>query len=388
MHNSFWMCVNQAYSIVSMMFVMAAISGCCLETIPSLQDRLHALRYTSSCSSFLNASDPTEVHFQRLLPQPIYALRILDYLCNSFFSVELLIRLVVAPRPLTFIKSPITIIDIVAIIPFYLMLLFDVIFHTPCKVGKGPATFLQVVFLFRIIRVFRVFQMLAYFKPLKILIRSLRDSVYELLILLVFILICILVFATLAFYVEINYKDSNFDTIPIGFWWALITITTVGYGDIYPRTTGGYLVGAACALCGTVIMALTIPILSNNFTLYYTHSRTRDRATVKEKLRESKEEQSGGPKKSVLDDGSIMVRKSKKSKAGQDFEEALTFRRASTTIRSQHELNHEKVVLVGQGEIGTFQTKSPEKVVSNGWKVAPNDPNGSGGGSIKEETTT
>ena len=60
--------------------------------------------------------------------------------------------------------------------------------------------------------------------------------------------------------------------------WSLITITTVGYGDMTPVTSLGYVVGAICAISGTILFALTIPVLSNNFAVLYMHARSHERA--------------------------------------------------------------------------------------------------------------
>lgn len=83
-----------------------------------------------------------------------------------------------------------------------------------------------------------------------------------------------LVFATMIYYAE-RREETQIPTIPIGFWWAIITMTTVGYGDIAPSTPFGYVVGTFCAISGVLMVALTIPVISNNFTLFYTHMRTR-----------------------------------------------------------------------------------------------------------------
>jgi len=66
--------------------------------------------------------------------------------------------------------------------------------------------------------------------------------------------------------------------------WSLITITTVGYGDMTPVTSLGYVVGAICAISGTILFALTIPVLSNNFAVLYTHARSHERVLQKDTL--------------------------------------------------------------------------------------------------------
>ena len=95
-----------------------------------------------------------------------------------------------------------------------------------------------------------------------------------------------LVFSTLIFYAERKgpmMESDTFPTIPIGFWWSIITMTTVGYGDISPKSALGYCIGAICALCGVLLLALTIPVLSNNFALFYIHARTREQITARNK---------------------------------------------------------------------------------------------------------
>ncbi len=112
----------------------------------------------------------------------------------------------------------------------------------------------------------------------------------------IFLVIAMLVFSTLIFYAERNpnsdktldFFEGDFGTIPVGFWWATITMTTVGYGDVYPKTVMGMVIGALCAVWGVLLLALTIPVISNNFTLFYTHARTRERIANKDKERRKK----------------------------------------------------------------------------------------------------
>lgn len=96
--------------------------------------------------------------------------------------------------------------------------------------------------------------------------------------LFIFLLIGMLIFSTMIYYAERKNTTEGgemFSTIPMGFWWSIITMTTVGYGDVYPTTPIGYIVGTACAVCGVLLVALTIPVISNNFTLFYRHVQSR-----------------------------------------------------------------------------------------------------------------
>ncbi len=87
----------------------------------------------------------------------------------------------------------------------------------------------------------------------------------------VFLMSGVLMFASIIHYAE---KD-NFPNIPIAIWWALVTMTTVGYGDKYPVGYIGYGVGCLSVICGVLVIAFTVPIVVNNFSLYYSHAQTR-----------------------------------------------------------------------------------------------------------------
>ena len=125
---------------------------------------------------------------------------------------------------------------------------------------------LDVIEYLQILRTLRLFRLVKNVRATKVLVYALRQSFKDLLILLMFLFIAVCTFASCVYFAE---DRANFKSIPTGWWWALVTLTTVGYGDVYPKTWVGRAVGSACALTGVVLIALTLPIFVNTFLTLY-----------------------------------------------------------------------------------------------------------------------
>ena len=135
----------------------------------------------------------------------------------------------------------------------------------------------DILEFFSIIRIMRLFKLTRHSSGLKILIQTFRASAKELTLLVFFLVLGIVIFASLVYYAErIQTNPHNdFNSIPLGLWWALVTMTTVGYGDMAPKTYIGMFVGALCALAGVLTIALPVPVIVSNFTMYYSHTQAR-----------------------------------------------------------------------------------------------------------------
>ena len=103
---------------------------------------------------------------------------------------------------------------------------------------------------------------------------------------MIFVFIVVLIFAVVIYYAEFFVADT-FETIPSGYWWAIVTLTTVGYGDMYPKSGMGYVVGTLCALTGILATGLPVPIIANNFNLYYSHANLKEQLTKRKSRRKS-----------------------------------------------------------------------------------------------------
>lgn len=193
----------------------------------------------------------------------------IECICNAWFTFEILVRFITSPNKCEFINASVNIIDYIATASFYIDLVL-----------RKFASHLEnadIMEFFSIIRIMRLFKLTRHSSGLKILIQTFRASAKELTLLVFFLVLGIVIFASLVYYAErIQTNPHNdFKSIPLGLWWALVTMTTVGYGDMVPKTYIGMFVGALCALAGVLTIALPVPVIVSNFAMYYSHTQVR-----------------------------------------------------------------------------------------------------------------
>lgn len=193
----------------------------------------------------------------------------IECVCNAWFTIEFLIRITASPSRCEFVKSSVNLIDMIATMSFYVDLTLQ-------KFASHLEN-ADILEFFSIIRIMRLFKLTRHSSGLKILIQTFRASAKELTLLVFFLVLGIVIFASLVYYAErIQYNpDNDFKSIPLGLWWALVTMTTVGYGDMVPKTYIGMFVGALCALAGVLTIALPVPVIVSNFAMYYSHTQAR-----------------------------------------------------------------------------------------------------------------
>lgn len=178
---------------------------------------------------------------------------ILEYVFTFFFTLEYLLRIYCSPQPRKYIFSFFGIVDLLSTLPLYLGWIF------------GPMRYLMVVRTFRLIRVFRVFKLFSFLEEGDLLLRSLILSSRKILVFFLFMVIMVIAMGTLMFMVEGGAPNTPFIDIPTSIYWAVVTMTTVGYGDIAPVTPMGRLLSAIVMLMGYTILAVPTGIVSAQF---------------------------------------------------------------------------------------------------------------------------
>ncbi|KAA0183631.1 Voltage-gated potassium channel [Fasciolopsis buskii] len=245
------------------MFILLSIIGLNLSTIPEL--RLN--------TTYVNDTPPSLIHEDiHLVIDP--RLEALELVCTIWFTFELVVRFSVAPNKCAFAKSPMNLIDVIAILPFYFSKIFEFWLNSTVE---SLVSVRKVVQMFRILRILRVFKLARHSQGLQALGYTLTQSYKELGLLMMFVILVVLLFSSLAYFAEKDENAEMFTSIPATFWWAIITMTTVGYGDMTPKTVLGKVIGSVSCICGVLVVGLPIPIIVNNFAAFYQDQMRRDK---------------------------------------------------------------------------------------------------------------
>lgn len=179
-------------------------------------------------------------------------LDVLEWMFTFLFTVEYAARLSCVRHPLRYATSFFGIVDLLAILPSYLVLFIP------------EANLLLDVRILRLLRVFRIFKLAAYVGEFRALGAALAASKRKILIFLSIVLMIVLLMGTLMYVVE--GPEHGYTSIPVAMYWAVVTMTTVGYGDIAPQTDLGRLVASVMMLLGWGIIAVPTGIVSAEMT--------------------------------------------------------------------------------------------------------------------------
>merc|ERR1712156_1094956 len=224
----------QVVSVISMSFVAVSIVGMVISTMPQLKS--------------VDAQG-------NLVENPRLAL--IETVCIAWFTLEYFLRMAGSPDKWEFVKNGLNVVDVISILPFYIDLFFlqppdvsEADPNAPTEAPDSTQSSLQAgLQVFRIFKLARVLKLARHSPGLQAIAYTLKHSYKELALLVFLMGITSLIIGSLCYFIELD-NDSGFTSIPTAIYYCVITMTTVGYGDIYPTSGLGKLVGALCAAAG------------------------------------------------------------------------------------------------------------------------------------------
>lgn len=178
------------------------------------------------------------------------AFKIAEWIITIFFTIEYALRLYCSPRPKKYASSFYGIVDFISILPAYLSLVLT------------GTHFLAIIRSLRLLRAFKIFELSRYTSQGFMLIIALKKSFAKIIVFLVFILIFTSIIGAIMYVIEGELPDSGFDSIPRSVYWAIVTLTTVGYGDIAPISALGQFLAALVMILGYSVIAVPTGIVS------------------------------------------------------------------------------------------------------------------------------
>ncbi len=220
---------------------------------------LLALIVSSLVTVLLESVQPIAIKYQRIFT-------ILEWTYTALFTLEYLLRLYCVQKPAKYAKSFYGVIDLLSILPTYLELFL-------------PNThFLLVIRSFRLLRIFRVFKLINFLHESKHLLIALWAGRRKIMVFLFFVLLLTIILGSFMYVIEVNH-NSGFSSIPQSIYWAIVTLTTVGYGDIAPVTPLGKTLASFIMILGYAIIAVPTGI----FTVSFIDETRNRRAAAAEK---------------------------------------------------------------------------------------------------------
>ncbi|KAJ8258405.1 hypothetical protein COCON_G00174170 [Conger conger] len=288
-HRQFWLLFEypesssaaRSVALVSVLVIVISIVIFCLETLPEFREDLDTLpaylhpNQTQGGNGPLAPAKPAPKSLAATFTDPFF---IVETVCIVWFCFELSLRFVVCPSKKDFFHNIMNVIDIVSITPYFVTLVTERMATQDANSSQNMS--LAILRIIRLVRVFRIFKLSRHSKGLQILGQTLKASMRELGLLIFFLFIGVILFSSAIYFAEVDEPETQFISIPEGFWWAVVTMTTVGYGDMCPITMGGKMVGTLCAIAGVLTIALPVPVIVSNFNYFYHRETDQEEKNV------------------------------------------------------------------------------------------------------------
>lgn len=214
---------GRAFDIVLLILISLSILVVMLETVESIDSKYHSL---------INA---------------------MEWILTVFFTIEYLLRLYTVRKPIHYAKSAYGLIDLLAILPSYISLFVP---------GGGGFMIIRAL---RLLRVFRILKLVRFSNASNVLMKAVIQSRYKIIVFMIFVITLVVLIGSVMYLVESPHNDG-FANIPKSMYWAIVTLTTVGYGDISPTTPFGQFLASVIMVLGYGIIAVPTGIVTSELS--------------------------------------------------------------------------------------------------------------------------
>ena len=208
---------GKAFDLILLVLILVSVAAVMLETVNFIDEDYHQI------------------------------LRIVEWVVTIFFTLEYFARIWVVKKPTVYIFSFLGIIDFLSIIPTYLSIFL---------VGTQSFAILRAL---RLLRIFRILKLVRFVSEAQVLGRALLSSRHKITVFFLSLVILVFILGSIMYLIE--GPDSGFNSIPLSIYWAIVTLTTVGFGDITPQTTFGQFIASMIMLLGYSIIAIPTGIV-------------------------------------------------------------------------------------------------------------------------------
>jgi len=220
---------GKQFDIVLLWFILASVSVVIIESIPEFQNRFFLFFY------------------------------VIEWVFTIIFSIEYILRIWSSPKPLKYIFSFWGLIDLMSILPTYLDIFF-----------KGFHYF-HTVRIFRLLRVFRILKLVKFNNEAQLLLKAIKGSSHKIAVFMMAVITIVTILGTLMYVVE--GPENGFTSIPQSIYWAIVTVTTVGFGDVVPLTVLGKIVSSFAMILGYAIIAVPTGIITVELSRKTSHKK-------------------------------------------------------------------------------------------------------------------
>ncbi|XP_051234397.1 potassium voltage-gated channel subfamily G member 4-like [Dicentrarchus labrax] len=250
---------GKIFACLSVVMVLVTVISLCISTMPDLRDEETRGECSQKCRNMF----------------------VVESICVAWFTLEFVLRFFNAQSKLAFARGPLNIIDAIAILPYYVSLVVDVRDESQEDVimgaGRGYLDKLSLILrLLRALRILYVMRLARHSLGLQTLGLTMQRSIREFGLLLLFVCVAVALFSPLVHLAEselapfaATHPQHSFSSIPASYWWAIISMTTVGYGDMVPRSIPGQIVALTSILSGILIMAFPATSIFHTFSRSY-----------------------------------------------------------------------------------------------------------------------